>query len=402
LLLLSNSTTPKINFSGGNPTVELRGGIQYGNAADPINSGTGQWSFTTNNQEIRHISGSGPTVTLNCPILIASGITVTAISTFPFTSILQLNNLVNGADGTSKLTSSNNTIYITNVSFPQPMTTGIFDITTNSNVLAYVFSGNYTLPYTTFSSLQIIGTGTKTLLGNTTLSGSLFFSNSAIVEASTFNLTVTGSTTSSSGGTLSKNSSTGSLLFIGVLAANINFTGNPAVELRGGMNFGNNTINTGTGTWTFTTNNQNLSNTVGNVYTPTFSCSILISGITLTNRNNAFAQTLIITGVLNGTNASSIFIMGTGPTPTVNYRNTTQPMATGVLDTSTNLNTWIYGLNNQDIKGSPTISPKQVYRNLTLNGTGVKTLQGYVSVLNTYTLTAPATLALNGFTLTNP
>jgi hypothetical protein len=77
-------------------------------------------------------------------------------------------------------------------------------------------------------------------------------------------------------------------------------------------------------------------------------------------------------------------------------------MATGILDTSTKLNTWIYGLNNQNIKGSPTISPKQVYRNLTLNGTGVKTLQGYVSVLNTYTLTAPATLALNGFTLTNP
>ena len=77
-------------------------------------------------------------------------------------------------------------------------------------------------------------------------------------------------------------------------------------------------------------------------------------------------------------------------------------MATGVLDTSTNANTWIYGLNNQDIKGSATISPKQEYRNLTLNGTGVKTLQGYVSVLNTYTLTAPATLANNGFTLTNP
>jgi len=87
---------------------------------------------------------------------------------------------------------------------------------------------------------------------------------------------------------------------------------------------------------------------------------------------------------------------------TMNYQSATQPMATGILNTSTNLNTWIYGLNNQDIKGSPTISPKQVYRNLTLNGTGTKTLQGYVSVLNTYTLTAPATLLNNGFTLTNP
>jgi hypothetical protein len=77
-------------------------------------------------------------------------------------------------------------------------------------------------------------------------------------------------------------------------------------------------------------------------------------------------------------------------------------MATGILDTSTNLNTWIYGLSNQDIKGSPTTSPKQVYRNLTLNGGGTKTLQGYVSVQNTYTLTAPASVNLNGYTITNP
>ena len=119
---------------------------------------------------------------------------------------------------------------------------------------------------------------------------------------------------------------------------------------------------------------------------------MLIIGIT---------QTFIFTGLLDGSDAVSTFRMGTG-TPTVSYRNATQPMATGVLDTSTNANTWIYGLNNQDIKGSPTISPKQVYRNLTLNGTGVKTLQGYCSVLNTYTLTAPASLNLNGYTLTNP
>jgi hypothetical protein len=77
-------------------------------------------------------------------------------------------------------------------------------------------------------------------------------------------------------------------------------------------------------------------------------------------------------------------------------------MATGILNTSTNLNTFIYGNANQDIKGGPTTGAKQVYRNLTLNGGGTKTLQGFVSVLNTYTLTSPATLANNGFTLTNP
>ena len=84
------------------------------------------------------------------------------------------------------------------------------------------------------------------------------------------------------------------------------------------------------------------------------------------------------------------------------YNSATKPMATGILDTSTNLNTWIYGNANQDILGGASTGAKQVYRNLTLNGGGTKTLQGYVSVLNTYTLTAPATLNNNGYTLTNP
>jgi hypothetical protein len=103
---------------------------------------------------------------------------------------------------------------------------------------------------------------------------------------------------------------------------------------------------------------------------------------------------------LNGNNANSKVLISANSV--VTHNGATQPMATGILDTSTNLNTWIYGNLNQDIKGSPTISPKQVYRNLTLNGTGVKTLQGYCSVLNTYTLTSPAVVNNNGYTITNP
>jgi hypothetical protein len=399
-LIFSNSAQPKLNFSGGNPSVELRGGISYGNGNDPLNTGTGTWTFTTNNQSIYHSSGSGPTIIFNCPILISGAITLTNATNGTSPSAMLLNNSVNGNNVNSKFT-NRHILYLNNASFASLMTTGIFDITTNANSLYYTFAGNYTIPYTSFSTLGVSASGTKTLSGNTTLTGDLFVSSSGILEASIYNLSVTGTTTSSSGGSLSKNAS-GNILFIGLLSSNINFTGNPSVELRGGMTFGNNTINTGTGTFTFSTNNQTLTNNVGNPYTPTFSCSILISGITLTTTNNSFAQTIIISGVLNGTNGSSIFRMGTGNTPIVNYQNATQPMATGILDTSTNLNTWIYGSGNQDIKGLPTTSPKQVYRNLTLNGGGTKTLQGYVSVLNTYTLTSPATLANNGFTLTNP
>ncbi len=190
------------------------------------------------------------------------------------------------------------------------------------------------------------------------------------------------------------------------LGTGVNFSGgNPTIEFRGGISNQNNspTSNFGTGLITFSTNNQNLNNGVSPIQGFTFNNNILINGaITLqTSRTGGGGYSGVFNGTINGNNVNSKFLMGTD-TPTINYRNATQPMATGILDTSTNLNTWIYGSGSQDVKGSPTTSPKQVYRNLTLNGGGTKTLQGYVSVLNTYTLTSPATLALNGYTLTNP
>jgi hypothetical protein len=111
--------------------------------------------------------------------------------------------------------------------------------------------------------------------------------------------------------------------------------------------------------------------------------------------NNALTTTFANT--INGDNANSKLIIGTSNV--INYQSSTQPMATGILDTSTNLNTWVYGNSNQDIKGGASLVAKQVYRNLTLNGGGTKRLLGYVSVLNTYVLTSPAVLNLTVMTL---
>lgn len=153
----------------------------------------------------------------------------------------------------------------------------------------------------------------------------------------------------------------------------------------------------GTGQLKFTTNNQTIFGSYGTYYLDN---TILIDNNIVLTTTFSTSATLILKNVINGGNASSTLLQSASSI--INYQSATQPMITGILDTSTNLNTWIYGLNNQDIKGGPTTLAKQVYRNLTLNGTGVKTLQGYVSVQNTYTLTSPATLALNGYTLTNP
>lgn len=413
-IVISSSSSGFYGFIlSGNPNVEFRGGIDFNNLLAPFNSGTGTWSFTTNNQTILR-SNSTSTLSFDCKINIANGITLTT-NTQSLTSVFNFNDIINGLGATSKLLQASNSgiNFATKLAAENSMTTGTWDFTTNANTIQY--SGNYsaTIPsyFTTFSSITIGGTGTKTLSANTTLNANLSITSRSTnaLELSIYNLTVNGTTSIT--GTLSKSGS-GSILFVGLVSlvydtttTYLTFTGNPTVEFRNGltMTTGTYSITSGSGQWSFTTNSQPL--TISGYQTLTFDCPILISGaITLTYAYIGANPTAIFNGTINGDNANSKLLMGlgSGNTTALNYRSATQPMATGILDASTNLNTWIYGLGNQNIKGGPTTLAKQVYRNLTLNGGGTKTLQGYVSVQNTYTLTSPATLALNGYTLTNP
>lgn len=250
-----------------------------------------------------------------------------------------------------------------------------------------------------YGNLTLSSSGTKYLIQDLFVNGTFTLTSPAIFDAYGYNITIYGSTSITS---LMNATGSGSYLFVGNAAfstsSGINLSGNPSMEFRGGLGFGTGsyTNNLGTGNILFSTNNQSITSGTSGLF---FNNPISIaSGITLTFPSNT---TTTFNSTINGLDATSKLLMGTN-TPTINYKSNIQPMITGILDTSTNLNTWIYGLNNQDIKGGPTTLAKQVYSNLTLNGTGVKTLQGYVSVQNTYTLTAPATLALNGYTLTNP
>jgi hypothetical protein len=71
-------------------------------------------------------------------------------------------------------------------------------------------------------------------------------------------------------------------------------------------------------------------------------------------------------------------------------------MLTGLLNVSSSSNTFIY-----DSSGSQNITGG-IYRNLTIAGSGSKTLQGNVSVLNTFTTSSLITLVTGSYTLTNP
>jgi hypothetical protein len=388
----------------GNPNVEFRGGITSGNFSwtSLWNTGTGIWTFTTNNQVFQG-PNTGPG-NCTCKFVVSGAITITytlGSATFFYDKI----------DGTA---AGSTWINQTTMNFVgtelTPMATGVFNyLTSASSTLAYFTNANITLPYTIYNGLSIYSpTGLYyTLANNTILNNNLFISTRSELRCNTYNLSVTGTTTSF--GTLNK-SGVGNILFVGLFTApnggvlKFLFAGNPDVEFRNGITTnpsGNGsfdvTSNFGTGTFTFSTNSQTINMSANG--TLNFTANILISGAVNATFQNL--NSLLFSGAINGNNALSTFRMAASTT--LNYRNATQPMATGILDTSTNLNTWIYGLNNQNIKGSPTISPKQVYRNLRFSGSGTtKTLQGFVSVLNTYTLDAGVTVNNNGYTLTNP
>jgi hypothetical protein len=396
-------------FLDGNCDVECQGGLAINQLGININNfsnqGLGTWRFTTNNQTF-NISNSALTIPFyNVRVEGAISVTLTTVGS----GICQINGELTGTIPSSTFINSG-VLYFNN-----PVTysyaTGVFNTTSFANTVGYIFNGNATLPYATYSSLLISGTGTKTLGANTTVNGNLSSSGGGTFELSTYDIIINGTTSlSPESNTIYplQKSGSGNVTFVGLISCGngfvtrkaLNFSiGNPSVEVRGGISFtqqGSTTFLTGNGTWTFTTNSQNITSTAG-IASPQFDCPILISGAITINQVNTSTSSFVITftNTINGNDINSKYTMGTFTTiqNTATYNSATQPMATGVLDTSTNLNTFIYGNGNQDIRGGN-------YRNLTFNGGGVKTLQGNVVKTGTYVLTPPATVNLNGFTLT--
>lgn len=402
---------------GSTNNIEFQAGITFDNIAT-ITANT--VTFSTNNQTLATASGSFRTLPIIANITVNTGITVQQNNA---NVGINLTGYLNAQSGTSTWTINAGTFTFSTDPTPfPPMSGGSFNVASTSNI-GYNFNGNFTIPSTLtgFNNFAITGTGTKTLSANMSLNGTLGAQSSTGgggFELSTFNLSVAGATIIGANFNtyLLSKSGAGSVLFGGTFNMNaqgatadcLDFTGgNPTVELRGGLEFNAQIaghFKTGSGVWSFTTNNQIITN-ANNVLTVQMDCPILISGaITVIATIGTVNYTLILTGVLNGNNAASIFDNRLGASSTsTQYQNATAPMATGLLYCNQNTtNTWIYNLNgNQDITppGDP-VSPG--YRNLTLSVGGAKRLLGNVSVKGVYTLSAPATLNSNGHTLTNP
>ena len=374
----------------GNPNVEFRNGWDVHTFS--CYTGTGTFSFTTNNQSLSFSAYNGGLFA--CNVLISGAITVTYTNG---SAPPPLTGTLNGDNSSSTFNCQGAFNY---QNAQQPMGTGRLYCDQTSNTFTYGASGNQniTVPSDGGYYNLIVSSVTASLTGNTIVNNNLTINGT--LELSTFNLTVGGATTYN--GTLSK-SGAGSVslntLASGSSVAVLALSGNPTVNLSGnvsgdgtaGMNFGTGTVNI----------LQNLSFGVymSGTASPNLTCSFLIaSGKTFTNIGlSAGAGGFKTTGTINGVSSSSIF----DNRSVCAYKNSTAPMLTGLLYCNQATNTFTYGSGNQNITPpSDPISPG--YVNLTLNGTGIKKLLGNVSVKGVYTLTAPATLNSNGFSLTNP
>lgn len=310
---------------------------------------------------------------------------------------IYLNNgsTIEGADSTAVFNHRQNYIYYMYAYAAMSVSGGTFNIISAVASIGYSFTGNYTIPYTVMYNLDISGSGIKSLSGNTTCSGTFYTgSGGCIFDPVSYNLTAAFGQFSSG----SKVSRTGNIgkITVGPIG-NFDFItmelNGTDIEFQGDIAYTYNVIIfAGNIIFSKTSSVQILGTTPSNApYFYTQASNVLIkSGVTV--RIMTYCQLIAGSGIVNGEDSISKLDVRSGFT----YANVQAPMQTGILDCNQALNTMTYNLaGNQDITPG-------TYRNLILAGSGAKKLIGNVSVVNTYTLTAPATLDSNGFVLTNP
>lgn len=406
----NGNRTAAIRFSDGNPNVEFRSGIITANSnpsSDTIQSGIGTWTFTSPTQTLQGWASFAP-LNLDANIIISSSAVLNVYGGY------NVSNPINGAGSSSRLVMLANNLltFTTAKALVNSMTTGSVDFTSSYNIIA--IGGNYsaTIPtrFNAFRDLSISGTGIKTLGTSSFISGSLTFSSPAILELSSSNLIVSGATSISQGTTLQKIFPGGTASFYGGISfpqglGTLNLTGSPYVEVRGGMFVGNNnpTFQSGNNKWVFSTNNQTISNNngPGSGMGFTFNCPIIVSGpisLSLSSPGGS-ALSLNLFSPIDGDHPSSSFVNTDG---ILNFYTTSSVncMATsGTISyfstSSSNIYNGVGYYMNQDF----TI-PLNIFNNLSVGGTGTKTLSSNTVVRRSIGLAFPSTLDAGNYNLT--
>jgi fibronectin-binding autotransporter adhesin len=235
--------------------------------------------------------------------------------------------------------------------------------------------GGFTpISFIVIGDVFIIDDDAATLTGNWTLGAgvNLQISSGASLDLGNKSITVGGTT--SVAGTFSDGSNAGSNTFTGKLTVTGTFspTGGSDYTFSNGITNNGGTLSiAGTGTITFNTNNQDLDGTAAISFGT--GSSIVVTGITVTNKNTASVSMLRTNaGALSGTGN---WTQGAGST--LNYYSQTLTLA-GTKDFSTNANTMDYAR----VGGAQTII-STTYKTLKVSGGGAtKTLAGAITVTN--------------------
>jgi len=364
--------------------LDLRGGITVSSASGSFAAGAAIFNASQN------ITGAGA-LSFTTASTIAAGVTVTNTNTAGVT----FNGTITGGDAASVYAHGVNGItYYQPGATTAPMLTGILEMSASVNTFHYSSGSsnqNIKAPQTSYYNLVISGGSSriKTLLGNTTADGTLSISASTTMEVAGFDFSVAGVSTVD--GTCSDNADAGNNTFSGLL--DINATGTLTTAnaspfiFEGGITNDGTFSKTGTGAVAFNTNNQDINGTTAITMAGVVTIG---SGRTITYKNTSVGG-IVLTGILDGTNASSTWKNDVNTTVFYQPNATTRPMNTGILDVSASGNNFYYSrtTGNQTLK-----SPLAGYYNLIINGGGAitKTLTGNTTVEGNLTIAASTTL----------
>jgi hypothetical protein len=366
-----------------------------------LTAGMGVYTFSVNDQSI---AGTKATT---IPNVLVDGVTLTnAVGTAPGLTI------------SASLGGSGTLAQGENIALVLGGTTSItgLNASANGNTVTYNLAGAQALKPTVYHNLTLSGGGNKPLTGISTITGKLLISGVSTTPATTAtgaHLTV-GSIDISSYSTftvgnhsLSVNGAvdirnTASITQTFAPIRNRQFGGlvtvysggtwtnsdNNNTFLGGLSNSG--TFNAGIGKHLFKTNDQTISGTKATAF-----FHIEVDGVTVTNANT-LGITLLAGGGTFSTINGGVWLQGVNSILNIGVAN----INSATIDASTNLNTV-----NYNMAGAQTIKITD-YRNLTLSGSGVKTLTGLTSVSGNLTFagvtttTIPSTLTAIGGNLT--
>jgi hypothetical protein len=179
------STSLAIDFTGGNPSVEVRAGIAGGTNAGTtiVEGGSGTWTFNTGNQTwevAATVLGASPAPMNIFDFLISGAIVINTNGNH-----LLIGNSLNGNNVLSELENRGTVEY---KGAGMPMSTGVLDANAAANTFKYNASGNQSVKGGNYRTLELGGSGIKQLQGNVDWITAYSLTGTASVDLNGFTL----------------------------------------------------------------------------------------------------------------------------------------------------------------------------------------------------------------------